>query len=102
MAFEQDAEVVDLLDIIRVELGHGESAPRQRGHEPLVLERPERFAHRDAARPEELRQLLLSEPRARRERGGQYRFAHRAQHQVLSGQLPCGIGRDDLIELGLA
>jgi glycine dehydrogenase subunit 2 len=77
VALEQDAHLVDLFDVIRVELGHGEAAVGDRAHDALVLERPERLAHGDAARAELLRKALLAQARARRQRSAEDRLAQR-------------------------
>jgi len=101
VALEQDAELVDLFDVVGVELGDGETAPRHRADESLVLERAERLPHRDAAGAEERRQLLLPQSRPRRKRCREDRLAHRAQHEILRGQVVRGVRRDDPVELGL-
>src|SRR5581483_4460382 len=67
VALEQRAQLVEVLDVLRVVDADGGAAVRRRDDEVLGLEDQERLAHRRAADAELARELLLLEPLAWRE-----------------------------------
>ena len=67
VALEQRAELVEVVEVLRVVGAHDRAAVRRRVDEALGLEHQQRLADRRAADPELARELLLLQPRARLE-----------------------------------
>lgn len=95
MSFEDDAEVVDLVDLVRIQCGDGKAAVRLGFHQALVLKDAKPLSDRDPARLEYAGQVLLPQARTRWQDAVEDRLAKGVEHEFLSSLEAVTVTVDD-------
>ena len=86
VVLDERPEVVDLLEIVEVELGHAVAAVRDIGDVALGLEHPQGLTHRDPADPQGRGEVLLAHGGSRRDVAAEDPRAHLDEHRLLCGR----------------